>query len=74
MRKTIALLTVVLSVLLCSMSAFAETKVGYLDVTRVTEESPQYQSARKRLQKELERREGDLRSKAEKLKKLEERV
>ena len=74
MRKTIASLAIVLGVLLFSVSAFAETKVGYLDVTRVTEESPQYQSARKRLQKELERREGDLRSKAEKLKKLEEKL
>lgn len=51
----------------------AELKIGYLDVSRVAEESPQYQAARKDLQKELQRRENDLRSKAEKLKKLEDK-
>jgi outer membrane protein len=54
--------------------AGADTKVGYLDVTRVAEESPQYVAARKSLQKELERRENDLRGKAEQLQKLEEKL
>jgi outer membrane protein len=53
--------------------AAAQSKIGYLDLTRVAEESPQYVAARKDLQKELERRENDLRSKAEQLKKLEEK-
>lgn len=74
MRKTITLLVVLFGSLLYAVHAAAETKVGYLDVTRVTEESPQYVSARKSLQKELDRREGDLRSKAEQLKKLEKKL
>jgi outer membrane protein len=53
--------------------AVAQTKIGYLDLTRVAEESPQYVAARKDLQQELERREADLRSKAEQLQKLEEK-
>ena len=74
MRNTIVLLVVLSSALLYSVQAAAETKIGFLDVSRVTEESPQYVSARKSLQKELDRRESDLRSKAEKLKKLEEKL
>ena len=71
MRKTTALFSVLLGVLLLSGQAAAETKVGYLNVSRVTEESPQYQAARKALQRDLDRREKDLRAKAGKLKKLE---
>lgn len=63
-----------LGLLLLSGQAVAETKIGYLNVTRVTEESPQYQAARKSLQRELDRREKDLRSKAGKLKRLEEKL
>lgn len=74
MKKTIALLAVLFGGLMVSAQAAAETKVGYLNVTRVTEDSPQYLSARKVLQKELDRRESDLRSKAEKLKKLEDKL
>ena len=74
MRRSIALLAVLMGTLFYSAQGAAETKVGYLDVSRVTEESPQYVSARKSLQKELDRRESDLRSKAKKLKKLEEKL
>lgn len=74
MRRSIALLAVLMGTLFYSAQGAAETKVGYLDVSRVTEESPQYVSARKSLQKELDRRESDLRSKATKLKKLEEKL
>lgn len=74
MRRSIALLGVLMGTLFYSVQGVAETKVGYLDVSRVTEESPQYVSARKSLQKELDRRESDLRSKAGKLKKLEEKL
>jgi outer membrane protein len=59
---------------LLSGQAAAETKVGYLNVSRVTEESPQYQAARKALQRDLDRREKDLRAKAGKLKKLENKL
>lgn len=48
--------------------------IGYLDVTRVAEESPQYQTARLALQGELERREKDLRRMADQLKEKEEKI
>ncbi len=74
MKKNIVILSMFLVMFSLSGLALAETKVGYLDVTRVAEESPQYADARKSLQKELERRESDLRAKAETLKKLEEKM
>jgi outer membrane protein len=49
-------------------------RIGYLDVTRVAEESPQYQAARRSLQSELERRESDLRRMADQLKGKEEKL
>jgi outer membrane protein len=49
-------------------------RIGYLDVTRVAEESPQYQAARRSLQGELERRESDLRRMADQLKGKEEKL
>lgn len=57
-----------------SGAAWAETKVGYLDVTRVAEESPQYAAARKSLRQELERRESELRTSADQLEKLQEKL
>ena len=74
MKKTTALFFSLLALLLLSGQAVAEVKVGYLNVTKVTEESPQYQSARKSLQRDLDRREKELRSKADKLKKLEDKL
>ncbi len=74
MNKKFHVLGAVLGALLLSSPLAAETKIGYLDVARVAEESPQYKAARKDLQRELERRENDLRSKAEQLKKLEEKL
>jgi len=55
-------------------AGLAQTKVGYLDLIRVAEESPQYAAASKGLQQDLARREGDLRGKADQVKKLEERL
>jgi outer membrane protein len=52
----------------------AEVRIGYLDVTRVAEESPQYKAARESLQNELQRRETDLRNTAEQLKNKESQL
>lgn len=57
-----------------SVSSAAGAQIGYLDVTRVAEESPQYQAARQSLQGELERREKDLRRMADQLKDKEEKL
>ncbi len=73
MTKTIGLMSLFLSTLLLASPAVAELKIGYLDLSRVLEDSPQYAAARKSLQKELDRRERDLRAKAEQLKKLEDK-
>jgi len=54
--------------------AAAELRIGYLDVSRVVEESPQYNRARKSLQRELKRRQNDLNAKAKQLQKLENKL
>ena len=74
MKNSTALFFALLALMLLSGQAAAEVKVGFLNVTKVTEESPQYQSARKSLQRDLDRREKELRSKANKLKKLEDKL
>ena len=74
MRQTTALIGVLVGALCLPGMARAEMKIGYLDVTRVAEESPQYQTARKALQGDLERRESDLRAMAEQLKAKEEKM
>ncbi len=43
-------------------------RIAYVDVTRVSEESPQYREARAMLQRELEEKEADLRRMAERVK------
>ena len=73
MKQTRILRYLLLGGLLIAAPAMAEMKVGFLDVSRVAEESPQYAKARKALQRELDKREKDLRAKAEQLKKLEEK-
>jgi outer membrane protein len=73
-RQTTTLIGGLLVALCVSGPAGAGTKIGYLDVTRVAEESPQYQAARKSLQDDLERRENDLRVKAQQLKTKEDKL
>jgi outer membrane protein len=72
MYKQSFVCTLLLGSLLFAGQALAEIKVGYLDVIRVAEESPQFRAASKTLKQEAERRESDLRAQVEKLKKLEE--
>lgn len=74
MRQTTHLIGVLLGALSLPLSAGADIRIGYLDVTRVAEESPQYQAARRALQGELERRENDLRKMAEQLKGREDKL
>jgi len=73
-RQTTTLIGVLLGALSLPLSASADIRIGYLDVTRVAEESPQYQAARRALQGELERRESDLRKMAEQLKGKEDKL
>jgi outer membrane protein len=68
------LFCVFLAILSIPTSASAEIRIGYLDVTRVAEESPQYKAARQALQAELKRREGALRTMAEQLKAQEDNL
>ncbi|KRT54452.1 OmpH/Skp family outer membrane protein [endosymbiont of Ridgeia piscesae] len=56
-------------------AAMAEDyRIAFVNATKVFEESPQYQAARKRLQKEFSRREKDLLSSQSQLKQLEEKL
>lgn len=54
--------------------ALAEYKVGYVDATKVFEESPQYEEAREGLKSEFTRRENEILGKQKELKKLEEKL
>ncbi len=74
MIKNLALSGLLLGALLLAAPVSAETKIGYLDLGRVLEDSPQYASARNALKKELDRRERELKSKADQLRKLEEKL
>lgn len=74
MKRLVLLSGLLLGLLILPEFAIAEIRIGYLDVTRVAEESPQYQSARRALQGELERRESDLRRMAEQLKAKESKL
>ncbi|KOR31507.1 hypothetical protein TI04_00445 [Achromatium sp. WMS2] len=58
--KNIANLSILLLSLAFVPKASQAIQIGYLNVTRVAEQSPQYQAARRALQSELERRERDL--------------
>lgn len=72
-KRTTALISILLGALSVPVAA-GNIRIGYLDVTRVAEESPQYQAARRALQSELKRREGDLRRMADQLKGKEKKL
>jgi len=73
--KTTALLAVgfVLTLLAGGVSA-DNYKIGFVNATRVFEESPQYQQARDRLQAEFSRREKELLDSQKQLKQLEDKL
>ena len=75
MKKTVFLMMSVLVMTLLTSTSFAESyRIGFVNATRVFEESPQYQSARDRLETEFSRREKELLSNQKQLKQLEEKV
>jgi outer membrane protein len=51
-----------------------EYRIGFVNATKVFEESPQYKDARERLQTEFSRREKDLLASQKQLKQLEEKL
>jgi outer membrane protein len=60
---------------LVTSAAFAENyRIGFVNATRVFEESPQYKEARDRLQNEFSRREKELLSSQKQLQQLEEKL
>ena len=68
-----------LSVMIASLSisgqlAAQDYKIGYVDATKVFEESPQYEAARESLKTEFTRRENDILAKQRQLKKLEDKL
>jgi len=73
-KKTLLLISLLAMALLAG-TAFAESyRIGFVNATRVFEESPQYQAARERLETEFSRREKELLSNQKQLKQLEEKL
>ncbi|MGD8590670.1 MAG: OmpH family outer membrane protein [Chromatiales bacterium] len=75
MKKTAFVMISILVMPLLTSIAYAESyRIGYVNATRVFEESPQYEAARKRLETEFSRREKELLSNQKQLKQLEEKL
>lgn len=72
--------SIILGVLLFTLSIFAggvcaeSYRIGFVNATKVFEESEQYKEARAKLQSEFSRREKDLLSSQKQLKQLEEKL
>jgi len=64
----------VLTLGLCGVAGAESYKVGYVDATKVFEESPQYEAARESLKAEFTRRENEILAKQKQLKKLEDEL
>jgi len=74
-KKTVLLMSLLLATSLLAGTSFAESyRIGFVNATRVFEESPQYQEARKRLETEFSRREKELLSSQKQLQQLEEKL
>lgn len=75
MRKIGLLSASLLALTLLSGAVSAESyRIGFVNATKVFEESPQYNDARDRLQTEFSRREKDLLADQKQLKQLEEKL
>ncbi len=76
MKKTVlALWLMSCSVLpLAAANAAEGVVIGFVDATKVFEQSPQYEAARKGLEAEFTRRDNDLVAQQKELKKLEEKL
>jgi len=64
----------VMSLGLCGQAPAESFKIGYVDATKVFEESPQYEAARESLKTEFTRRENEILAKQKQLKKLEDEL
>ncbi len=73
MKKWASVLTVVATLLFSPLS-FSETKVAFVDVLKVAEQSPQYEEAKKRLEREFSRRNEELIAEQKQLDKLEDKL
>jgi len=75
LRKAITgLSALALTIGLCGHAVADSYKVGYVDATKVFEESPQYEAAREALKSEFTRRENEILAKQKQLKKLEDEL
>lgn len=75
LKKTIYFLfTSALLMVLSSAVSAAEPRIAFVDATKVFEQSPQYEAARKSLEGEFTRRDNDLVAKQKQLKKMEEKL
>ncbi len=60
--------------LVLSNAVAAEPRIAFVDATKVFEQSPQYEAARKSLESEFTRRDNDLVAKQKQLQKMEEKL
>lgn len=74
MRKTIALVMFVALVSVWPLAALAEISVGYVDVGRVMEQSPQAQGLSQELQQEFEPAQNDMREQQQRMQTLQQRL
>ena len=75
MKRTVLLIVSLLTMtLLTGVSSAESYRIGFVNATRVFEESPQYQAAKERLETEFSRREKELLSNQKQLKQLEEKL
>jgi outer membrane protein len=69
-----SLLALIFGLFVAGSVAAEEYRIGFVNATKVFEESPQYKEARERLQTEFSRREKDLLASQKQLKQLEEKL
>ena len=74
MKKSIFVLLVFGLLGFTNLLLAAELKIGVVNVSKILEESPQYNDLRKSLEAEFKRRSQDLTAKQKQLKKLEEKL
>jgi len=67
-------IVVLLSFFMLSTSAWAELKIGFVNVPRVLEKAPQAEQAKKRLEKEFSARDKQLVAQQKDIKNMEERL
>ncbi|MBW9271499.1 MAG: OmpH family outer membrane protein [Candidatus Thiodiazotropha sp. (ex. Lucinisca nassula)] len=68
------LITLILASFVVGSAYAEEYRIAFVNATKVFEESPQYKTARERLQTEFSRREKDLLASQKQLKQLEEKL